>query len=86
MNQPLAPVCLHRGDSMVRAHLEDAHRHVAQAVAAIRAAAALDPRTARAASPVHISLVDALEAIGELTPSPGRPKPSDSFSGASCGR
>lgn len=72
--------------SLAQLHLESCRRNLEQAIASLRSAAAEDPRTARAASPVPISLVDALEAIGELTPSPGRPKPSDSFSGASCGR
>jgi hypothetical protein len=52
--------------------LEDARGNLIRAIAALRAAASLDPDTARRVAGIHVTLVDAL---GELQSSPGRPHP-----------
>jgi hypothetical protein len=47
-------------------HLEDARRHLNQAIASLRAAAAANPATARAAGGLHSVLIDAAEQLGEM--------------------
>lgn len=47
-------------------HLDDARRHLEQAIASVRAAANDDPRTARAVSGVHAVLIDNLETLRDI--------------------
>lgn len=61
--------------------LDDARRHLAQAIAAVRAAAALDPATARAVGGLQANLVEMADHLATIQPSsPGRPHPCGALS------
>jgi hypothetical protein len=62
-------------------HLEVACRHLGQAIASLRVAAALDPATARAAGGLHAVLVDAADQLATIPSSPGRPHPTGAVHG-----